>query len=138
MSTAKFYKIKNSGGGGGPTIPPSVTADSVVADWNTAEATICVIGVAGTNYNVLSALVNLSNLAGIITLRMYISVNGTLRQIFPANPAMTFSPATGDSPGVPIINSPFGIANELTITAQSDNVADNGAAIDFEYMLGVL
>jgi hypothetical protein len=51
---------------------------------------------------------------------------------------MTFSPATGDSPGVPIINSPFGIANELTITAQSDNIADNGAAIDFEYMLGVL
>jgi hypothetical protein len=139
MSTVPFYKVKSSGGGGGgPVTPPTITADSIIADWNTAEAIVCVIGAAGTNYNVLSALVNISNLVGIITLRMYILVNGTLRQIFPANTAMTFNPSAGDAPGVPIINSHFGIANELTITAQSDDIADNGAAIDFEYMLEAL
>ena len=108
---------------------------TITQNWNTAEMNVVVIGAASTRYKVQSAIVDISALIGNITLRMYISVNGVQREIFPAKSGTTFNVPAGDAPGVALINGTYGIANILTITAQSDNVADNGQAIGYEYFL---
>jgi hypothetical protein len=108
---------------------------AVIGNWNTGETTIVTIGAAGARYKVQSAVVDISALVGNITLRMYISVNGVNKQIFPAKSGTTFSVPAGDAPGIALINGTYGIANVLTITAQSDNAADNGKAIGYEYFL---
>lgn len=109
-------------------------ANSVVANWNTGEQTVCVIGSAGARYKVQSLIVDITATAGAITLRMYISVNGVLRLIFPPTLATTFTVGT-NAPGVALINGTYGIANALTVTAQSALLADNGTAISYEYFL---
>ena len=107
---------------------------TITQNWNTAEATVCIIGAAGTRYKVQSAITDISALVGNITFRMYITVNGVLRQIFPPVLASTVISGTNCA-GIALINGTFGIANALQITAQSDNIADNGKAIGFEYFL---
>jgi hypothetical protein len=107
---------------------------SVTANWNTAEQTLCVVGSAGARYKVHSLITDITGTVGNITFRMYISVNGVQRQIFPPVLASTVISGT-NCPGIALINGTFGIANALTVTAQSDNVADNGKAIGFEYFL---
>ena len=109
-------------------------AAPVVANWQAAEQTIITIGAAGIRYKVQSLIVNISALVGNVTLRMYISVNGVQRQIFPPKPT-TFNVPGGDGPAIALINGTFEIANVLRITAQSDNAGDNGANIDYEYAL---
>jgi hypothetical protein len=71
---------------------------------------------------------------GNITPRIWITVNGVLRQIFPPTLVNPYIIGT-NAPGIALINGTFGIANALIITAQSDNIADNGVAIGFEYFL---
>ncbi len=107
---------------------------TTTANWNAAAQDIVTIGAAGVRYKVHSAIIGIQNLIGNITIRMYISINGVQRQIFPVPLLTTFNVAT-DPPGVPVINSTFGIANTLRITAQSDNAADNGQAVTYEYFL---
>ena len=110
-------------------------SNSVVANWNTAPQIVCVIGAAKARYLVQSFIIDITGTIGNITLRMYISVNGVQREIFPTKSGTTFNVPAGDAPGVALINGTYGIANILTITAQSDNVADNGVAIGYEYFL---
>jgi hypothetical protein len=96
--------------------------------------TVCVIGASGVRYKVHSLIIDISLLIGNITPRMFISVNGNQRQIFPPTLVTPFVVGT-NAPGIALINGTFGIANALTVTAQSDNIADNGIAIGFEYFL---
>ena len=109
-------------------------SSSVIANWNAAEQVVCVIGTASTRYKVHSLIIDIMATSGNITPRMYISVNGVQRQIFPPTLVTPFNVGT-NAPGIALINGTFGITNALTVTAQSDNVADNGKAIGYEYFL---
>ena len=109
-------------------------SSSITANWHAAAANICVVGAAGVRYKVHSLIVDISALVGNFTPGMFISVNGVQKQIFPPVLATTFIIGT-NSPALALINGTYGIANALTIKGFSDNVADNGAAIGFEYFL---
>jgi hypothetical protein len=107
---------------------PPVTG-STTADWQTAEADVVPLGASGTRYKVHSLLLSVHNLAGIITIRLYMAINGTERKIY----EQSFN-APG-LPGLWIINGTLGIHEALRVTLQSDNAADNGQAVDYDYML---
>jgi hypothetical protein len=106
---------------------------SLVANWQAAEQTLVSIGAANTRLNVNLLVVDITNLVGTITIRLYTDVNGAQRQIY-APKTTTWSIAVGDAPGVAVINSALGIANVLRVSVQSDNVADNGAAVPYTYV----
>ncbi|MDD4985693.1 MAG: hypothetical protein PHQ43_07885 [Dehalococcoidales bacterium] len=110
------------------------TNGNLAANWQAAEQTLCTVGAALTRYKVHNLTIGINALIGNITIRLYIDVNGVQRQIYPIPLATTFNVAT-DPPGIPIINSTFGIKNALRVTVQSDNIADNGAAVSYDYLL---
>ena len=103
---------------------------STTADWQTAESDVVTIGASGTRYKVHSLLLSIHNLAGNITVRMYMAVNGTERKVY----EQAFN-AAASIPGLWIINGTLGIHEALRVTIQSDNAADNGQAVDYDYML---
>jgi len=108
----------------------------MVANWFTGGETILfTVGAPAIRYKVHSLIVNLAATAGVFTLRMYISVAGVPTRIFPPTAGTTFSNGAGDGPGIALINGTFGIANVLTVTAQSALVADDGTALTYEYFL---
>ena len=109
-------------------------SSSVIANWNAAEQVVCVIGTASTRYKVHSLIIDIMATSGNITPRMYISVNGVQRQIFPPTLVTPFNVGT-NAPGIALINGTFGITNALTVTAQSDAPGDDGVAIAYEYFL---
>jgi hypothetical protein len=121
-------------GGGMVAHGAIIIKGSTIANWNTAAANVCIVGAAAVSYKVHSLIIDISLLIGNITPRMFISVNGNQRQIFPPTLVTPFVVGT-NAPGIALINGTFGIANALTVTAQSDNIADNGIAIGFEYFL---
>lgn len=105
---------------------------STTANWQTAEANIVLVGGDDSRFKLLSLFLSLHNFVGTVTIRMYIKINGTERQIYP--PAgVTWDPS--QPVGLPLISSVMGIHRFLRITAQSDNATDNGKAIDYDYML---
>ncbi len=118
--------IKNAGVPG--------TNGNLARNWQTAETDICTLGAANTRYKVHNLTLDISALVGNITIRMYITVNGVERRIFPVPAATTFN-AVLDGPAIPIINSTFGIKHALRVTAQSDAVADNGAVLGYDFLL---
>jgi hypothetical protein len=109
-------------------------AAAVTANWNAAEQDLVTIGAAGVRYKLHNLTVGIQNLIGNITIRMYTLVNGVQRQIYPVPLITTFNVAT-DPPGICVINSTLGISNAVRVTVQSDNAADNGLAVDYDYML---
>ena len=110
------------------------TNGNLAANWFAAEQTLCTIGAALTRYKVHNLTIGINALVGNITVRLYTDVNGVERQIFPVPLATTFNVAT-DPPGIPIINSSWGIKNAVRVTVQSDAVADNGAVVSYDYLL---
>jgi hypothetical protein len=104
------------------------------ANWQAAEQNVVVIGVAAQRLKIHAITIDISALAGNITLRMYTLVNGILRRVFPVPAATTFSVA-GDAPAITIINGTWGVRNPVVVTAQSDNAADNGLAIAWDYLI---
>ena len=109
--------------------PPA--SGSTTANWNIAESDVASIGTDGTKYKLHSLLISIHNLVGtVITVRMYMQVNGTERRVY----QQTFDAAT-DPPGLWIINGTLGIHEVLRVTLQSNNAADNGKAVDCDYML---
>ena len=104
---------------------------STTANWQTAESDVISIGAAGTRYKTHDLTISIHNLVGTaITVRLYKPVNGTERQVY----QQTFD-ATSDPPGLPIINGTWAIHDVLRVTLQSNNAADNGQAVDYDYML---
>jgi hypothetical protein len=117
-------------------LPP--VAGSVTANWHSGGVggtVVCTIGAAGVRYKVHSAIIDISALGGNVTPIMTISVNGSVKQVFPPKAGTTFSVVAGDAAGIALINGTFGIANPLVIKAYSDGVGDDGTNINFEYFL---
>jgi len=106
-------------------------ADSTTADWNTAENNVVAIGASNTKYKLHSLLLGIHNLVGtVVTVRMYMLLNGVERRVY----EQTFD-ATSDPPGLWIVNGTVGIHQVLRVTLESNNAADNGKAVYYDYML---
>jgi hypothetical protein len=109
---------------------PAVTG-SVAANWNAAEADVVSIGADNVRYKLHSLLLSIHNLVGTaVTVRLYMHINGTERKVY----EQAFN-ATVDPPGLWIVNGTVGIHEALRVTLQSNNAADYGRAVDYDYML---
>ena len=114
--------------------PGGVTLrNSVIANWQAAEQDLLTIGVVtpGTATTINFLGVGIQNLAGNIAIRMYVTINGVERRIAPIPAGLTFSVAA-DAPCIPMINSVIALPGRLRVTVQSNNAADNGAAVTYE------
>ena len=104
---------------------------SATQDWQTAEADVVSIGEAGVSNKVQDLSLNISNLVGsLIIVRLYKNINGVERKVY----EQSFNAAT-DPPGLPIINGTWATHDVIRISLQSDNAADNGQAVDYDFML---
>lgn len=104
---------------------------SIIADWQAAEAGIVSVGAADTRYKLHSLLISVHNLAGnAITIRLHMKVRGVERKVY----EQVFD-ATADPPGLWIVNGTIGLHEALRVTLQSNDAADNGKAVDYDYML---
>ena len=105
--------------------------DSVTADWNTAESDVISVGAEDTRYKLHSLLLSIHNLVGtVITVRMYMPVNGNERKVY----EQVFN-ATADPTGLWLVNGMIGIHQELRVTLESNAAADNGKSVDYDFML---
>jgi len=110
-------------------LPPA--SDSVTADWQTAETEVLSVGATNTRYKLHSLLVSIQSLVGtVITVRLYMKVKGTERKVY----EQAFNAAT-DPPGLWIVNGTVAIHEALRVTLQSNEAADNGQAVDYDFML---
>lgn len=103
-------------------------------NWQAAETDLVTIGTNGVSNKIHLLLVGIQNTIGNISIRLYHLINGVERRIYPLPAAMTFT-VVADAPGIPIINASFVITEAMRVTVQSDNAADNGVAITYEYKL---
>ena len=104
---------------------------SVTQDWQTAEADVASIVEAGVSNKVQDLSLNISNLVGtLIIVRLYKNINGVERKVY----EQSFNAAT-DPPGLPIINGTWATHDVIRVSLQSDNVADNGQAVDYDCLL---
>jgi len=104
---------------------------SATQSWQTAEAEVVSIGAANTRYKVHDLSLNISALTGTaITVRLYKKVNGVERKVY----EQVFN-INNDPPGLPIINGTWALHDVLKVTLQSNRIADNGKAVDYDYML---
>jgi len=125
----QFYKGKLKPGF---TRPP--VSGSKVADWNAAESEAVTLGSDGARYRLHSLLISIHNLVGtIITVKMYMKINNTERQVY----QQTFD-STSDPPGLWLVNGTVAIHEALRVTLESNNPADDGKAIDYDYLLEVM
>lgn len=114
-------------------------SDSVEANWQSGTGTsgetgadLVTIGAADTRYKLHSLLVNISALTGgaTITIKLFMKVNGTERKVY----SQAFTQGT-DPDGLWIVNGTVGIHEALRVEVESNNVGDNGEAINYNYML---
>lgn len=114
----------------------TATSASVTANWQTAETNLVTIGTLGQIQKLHSVNIYIGNTIGNISIRAYAIVNGVERQIFPIPAGDTFTVVglTPDPVAIPIVNGTMGIYGTFRITCQSDNVADNGVAIQYTYI----
>ncbi len=104
---------------------------STTADWQIAEANVISIGAAGIRYKIHDLTLGIHNLVGTqVRVRLYKKVNGTERKVYDQS-----CDATSDPAGLPVINGTWAIHDVLRVTLQSNNAADNGKAVDYDYML---
>ena len=103
----------------------------MTADWQIAEADVVSVGEGNTQYKLHSLLVSIHNLVGTtITVRLYMKVNGVERKVY----EQAFDAVT-DPPGLWIVNGTVAIHEVLRVTLQSNEAADNGQAVDYDYLL---
>ncbi len=113
-------------------MPP--VSGSTISDWQTGESDIVIVGASGASYKVHSLLLGIHNLEGsVITVRMYMMVNGAERKVY----EQSFD-ASVDPSGLWIINGTVGIHEALRVTLQSNDAADNGKAADYDCMMEVM
>jgi len=104
---------------------------STTADWQAGEADVVSIGASGVRNKIHDLTLSIHNLVGSqITVRLYKAVNGTEQEVYEQN----FDAAT-DPPGLPVINGSWAMHGILRVTLQSNDVADNGKTVDYDYML---
>ena len=79
----------------------------------------------------ISMLLSIHNLVGtVITVRLYTKVNGLERKVY----EQAFNAVT-DSPGLWVVNGTVGIHQALRVTLQSNDAADNGKEVDYDYLM---
>ncbi len=114
-------------------------SDSVTADWESDTGTstepgadLVTIGANDTKNKLHSLLVNISalTLGATITVKLFMQVDGTEKKVY----SQAFTQGT-DPDGLWIVNGTIGIHEALRVEVESNNVGDNGAAIDYDYML---
>ncbi len=89
------------------------------------------IGSAGVRNKIHDLTLSIHNLVGTqATVRLYKAINGTQRKVYEQN----FNAVT-DPPGLPVINGSWAIHGVLRVTLQSNDAADNGKAVSYDYML---
>ena len=112
---------------------------SVTGNWYSGTATsgltgadLVTIGANDIKKKLHSLLVNISSVqsGAKITVRLYMQVNGTERKVYQEE----FTQGT-DPDGLWIVNGSVGIHEALRVEAMSNKSADNGAAIEYDYML---
>jgi hypothetical protein len=104
---------------------------SATQDWQAAESDVVAIGSAGVSNKIHDLTLSIHNLVGTsITVRLYKQVNGIERCVY----QQTFD-ATSDPSGLPIINGTWALHGVLRATLQSNNAADDGKAVDYDFML---
>jgi hypothetical protein len=114
-----------------------VAANAVVANWQAGEQNLVTIGADDVPNKLHSFYVGIQNLAGNISIRLYTQVNGVERRFYPYPAVVTFSVAL-DAPAIPVVNNPITMHEAIRVTIQSDAVADNGRAVDYDYILEAL
>ena len=103
---------------------------STTANWQAAEADIISIGADNIRNKLHSLVLDINSLVGTVTIRLYQQVNGVERRCY----QQAFTVAA-DGPGLWIVNGTIGLHEVLRVTAQSNNAADNGQAVGYDYML---
>lgn len=121
------FAVLTAGGGGAVIVPDS---GETIAAWNAAEADVVTVGADNVNNKIHSFIIDITNCIGTITIRMYSQVNGVERQIYIVDASVAL-----DGPSIWLINSTTAIHEELRITCESDNPADDGQAIAYDYMI---
>ncbi len=112
---------------------------SVTGNWYSGTATsgqvgadLVTIGANDTRKKLHSLLVSISSVgAGAkITIRLYMQINGTERKVYQEEFTQGVDPN-----GLWIVNGSVGIHEVLRVEAMSSKAGDNGAAIEYDYML---
>jgi hypothetical protein len=112
---------------------------SVTGNWNSGTATsgetgadVVTIGANDTRYKLHSLALNISNFVagGKVTIKLFMQVNGVERKVYEEQ----FNKGT-DPDGLWIVNGTVGIHETLRVEAESNKAADDGVAIDYDYML---
>ncbi|KTB48992.1 hypothetical protein DEALK_18390 [Dehalogenimonas alkenigignens] len=102
-----------------------------VADWQVAESNLIVVGAPGAKYKLHDLSLGIQNLAGTqVTVRLYKKINGVERRVY----EQSFD-AAADGPGLPVVNGSWAIHDTLRITVRSNDPADNGKAVDYDFLL---
>jgi hypothetical protein len=104
---------------------------SATQNWQTAEADVAFIGEAGVRNKVHDLSLNIANLAGtVITVRLYKKINNIELKVY----EQAFN-AASDPAGLPVINGTWATHEVIRVTLQSNNAADNGKAVDYDYLM---
>jgi len=114
-------------------------SSSVTANWQSGTGTsgetgsdLVIVGADDTRYKLHTLLINISALtnAAVIVVKLFMRVHGTERKVY----HQSFTKGT-DPDGLWIVNGTVGMHEALRVELQSDNAADNGTAVDYDYML---
>ena len=112
---------------------------SVTGNWYSGTSTsgengadLVTIGANDTKKKLHSLLINVSSLqaGGKVTVKLFTQVNGTERKVYEEE----FSKGS-DPDGLWIVNGTVGIHEALRVEAETNKAADDGAAIEYDYML---
>ena len=112
---------------------------SVIGNWQSGTATsgetgadVVAIGANDTKKKLHSLLLSIHNFAlgGRLTVKLFMQVNGTERKVYQED----FNKGT-DPDGLWVVNGVVGIHEALRVELQSNRAADNGVALDYDYML---
>jgi hypothetical protein len=104
---------------------------STTADWQAAESGLISLGADNVRHKLHSLLLSIHNLVGtVVTVRLYTKVKGAERKVY----EQAFN-ATTDPPGLWVVNGTVGIHDILRVTLQSNDAADNGQTVDYDFIL---
>ncbi|MBI2849767.1 MAG: hypothetical protein HYX80_01835 [Chloroflexi bacterium] len=112
---------------------------TVTANWNSGTATsgetgadVATIGLNGAKKKLHSLLLSVHSFTpgGRVTVRLYMRVKGVERKVYQED----FNKGT-DPDGLWIVNGTVGIHDSVRVELQSNRSADNGMALDYDFML---
>ena len=112
---------------------------SVTGNWQSGTATsgetgadVVTIGANDTKKKLHSLLLSIHNFTsgGKVTVKLFMQVNGTERKVYQED----FNKGN-DPDGLWVVNGSVGIHEALRVEAMSNKSADNGAALEYDYML---